>query len=194
MWHKVARRCSALCHHAPGCFQSFGQRSDRHRAVLLSWAKAEAAGAAHDGVHFMKQHQMCSGVGFQRAAGLLPVRTDRGQTEVCGQAGYLEELMQRWILLSLVFPPSFQFSLDFFISLFCALPPSLAQSPLGWDLIFALHSPSALPSQMSLPGTGSKTSAALSGSRQMWPVSCGRSSQPGAWTSTVTSNGHWSSC
>lgn len=40
------------------------------------------------------------------------------------------------IILSLVFPPSFQFSLDFFTSLFPALPPSLARSPLGWALIF----------------------------------------------------------
>lgn len=46
--------------------------------------------------------------------------------------------MQSWILLSLGFPPSFQFSLDFFISIFPALSPSLAHSPLGWALIFTL--------------------------------------------------------
>lgn len=64
MWHKAARQCSAPHHQAPGSFQSFGQRSDWHRPMLLSQVKAEAAGAAHDGVHPMRQYQMCSGVGF----------------------------------------------------------------------------------------------------------------------------------
>lgn len=47
---------------------------------------------------------------------------------------------------------------------------------------------------MSHPGIGSRTSAALCGSRQMWLVSCGRSSLLVVWTSTVTLNGPWNNC
>lgn len=93
------------------------------------------------------------------------------------------------------FPSLFPVFPRFFLS---PISPSslhpLPRSPLGWALTSAPCSPPALPSQMCLPGTGSRTSAALSGSRQTWPVSCGRSSRPGAWTSTATLNGHWSSC
>lgn len=61
VWHKVAHQCSALSHDTPVCFQCFWPKV---RAVLLSRVKAEAAGTAHDGVHLVRQDQMCSGVGF----------------------------------------------------------------------------------------------------------------------------------
>lgn len=90
----------------PGCAQSFGQRSDWHRAVPLSQEKAEAPGAVRDeGASHEAAPDVLWG-GFLKGS-MASACEDR-------EAGYLEELVQRWILLLLVFLPFFQFSLDFF--------------------------------------------------------------------------------
>lgn len=100
----------------PGCAQSFGQRSDWHRAVPLSRKRQRL------------RVQSMVGAPHEAAPDVLWGRFLKGR-----EAGYLEELVHIWILLLLIFLPIFP---RFFSSLIShsSLHP-LPYSPLGWALI-----------------------------------------------------------